>query len=65
MDKNVLNVSYYDTKTKTGGNVQIQQPAGDKLLSQILDAAKPVQNVINIVIPEPKHSPISDRKSVV
>ena len=58
MDKNVLNVSYYDTKTKTGGNVQIQQPAGNKLLSQILDAAKPVQNVINIVIPEPKYSPI-------
>ncbi len=60
MDKNVLNVSYYDTKTKTGGNVQVQQPAGNKLLSQILDAAKPVQNVINIVIPEPKHSPIAD-----
>lgn len=60
MDKNVLNVSYYDTKTKTGGNVQIQQPAGNKLLSQILDAAKPVQNVINIVIPEPKYSPIAD-----
>ena len=59
MDKNVLNVSYYDTKTKTGGNVQIQQPAGNKLLSQILDAAKPVQNVINIVIPEPKHNPIA------
>ena len=58
MDKNVLNVSYYDTKTKTGGNVQIQQPAGNKLLSQILDAAKPVQNVINIVVPEPKYSPI-------
>lgn len=60
MDKNVLNVSYYDTKTKTGGNVQIQQPAGNKLLSQILDAAKPVPNVINIVIPEPKHSPIAN-----
>ena len=60
MDKNVLIVSYYDTKTKKGGNVQIQQPAGDKLLSQILDAAKPVQNVINIVIPEPKHSPIAN-----
>ena len=58
MDKNVLNVSYYDTKTKTGGNVQVSQPAGDKLLSQILDAAKPVQNVINVVIPEPKYSPI-------
>lgn len=58
MDKNVLNVSYYDTKTKTGGNVQVQQPAGNKLLSQILDAAKPVQNVVNIVIPEPKYSPI-------
>lgn len=58
MDKNVLNVSYYDTKTKTGGNVQIQQPAGDKLLSQILDAAKPKPSVINIVVPEPKHSPI-------
>lgn len=60
MDKNVLNVSYYDTKTKTGGNVQVQQPAGNKLLSQILDAAKPVQSVINIVIPEPKYSPVAD-----
>lgn len=58
MDKNVLNVSYYDTKTKIGGNVQIQQPVGNKLLSQILDSAKPVQSVINIVIPEPKYSPI-------
>ena len=58
MDKNVLNVSYYDTKTKTGGNVQIQQPAGDKLLSQILEAAKPEPGVINIVVPEPKYSPI-------
>ena len=58
MDKNVLNVSYYDTKTKTGGNVQIQQPAGDKLLSQILEAAKPEPSVINIVVEEPKHSPI-------
>lgn len=58
MDKNVLNVNYYDTKTKTGGNVQIQQPAGDKLLSQILEAAKPEPSVINIVVEEPKHSPI-------
>ena len=58
MDKNVLNVSYYDTKTKTGGSVQIQQPAGDKLLSQILEAAKPEPSVINIVVPEPKHNPI-------
>lgn len=58
MDKNVLNVSYYDTKTKTGGTVQIQQPAGDKLLSQILEAAKPEPSVINIVVPEPKYSPI-------
>ena len=59
MDKNVLNVSYYDTKTKTGGDVQVQQPAGNKLLSQILEAAKPVQNVINVVIPEPKHNLIA------
>ena len=59
MDKNVLNVSYYDTKTKTGGGVQVQQPAGDKLLSQILEAAKPNPGVINIVIPEPKYNPIA------
>ena len=60
MDKNVLNVSYYDTKTKTGGSVQIQQPAGDKLLSQILEAAKPEPSVINIVVEEPKHNPIAN-----
>lgn len=60
MDKNVLNVSYYDTKTKTGGNVQVQQPAGSKLLSQILEAAKPEPRVINIVVEEPKHNPIPD-----
>ena len=49
MDKNVLNVSYYNTKTKTGGSVQINQPEGDKLLSQILEAAKPKTNVVDVV----------------
>lgn len=60
MDKNVLNVSYYDTKTKTGGSVQIQRPTGDKLLSQILEAAKPKPSVINIMVEEPKRDPIAN-----
>lgn len=60
MDKNVLNISYYDTKTKTGGNVQIQQPAGDNLLSQILEAAKPKPDAVNVVIKEPAHNPVAD-----
>ena len=47
MDKNILNVSYYHTKTKTGGIVQISQPAADIVLAQILEAAKSEPDTAN------------------
>lgn len=53
MDKNVLNVSYYNTKTQTGGSVQIPQPAGDKLLNHILEAAKPEPDTSNKEVKKP------------
>ena len=53
MDKNVLNVSYYNTKTQTGGSVQIPQPAGDKLLTHILEAAKPEPDTSNKAVKKP------------
>ena len=59
MDKNVLNVSYYNTKTQTGGSVQIPQPAGDKLLSQILEAAKPEPDTSNKAVKKPSGGSIT------
>lgn len=40
MDKKPLNVGYYDTRSQTGGSVQISEFAADTVLAQILEASK-------------------------